>query len=183
MGGYSRGEVEYTVAELTSVLPLFPLLAGRCARWAASSALPLDVPSVNISCPRSSPSSSPPPPLLALPATDFPPSSVHSIAAALFLPKDQIHFADTIAYFHNPFRHCPLDSNTRAKGCSCDPNHEDNFEFHGSPLSTAYTCLACIALTMVSPPLKRLLLHAAMEGECPLLALPPRSPPSPRTSC
>lgn len=32
---------------------------------------------------------------------------VHSIAAAMFLKKEQIHWFEDIGYFHNPFRNCP----------------------------------------------------------------------------
>ena len=32
---------------------------------------------------------------------------VHSIAAALFLDKSQIHFFNDIGYEHNPYIHCP----------------------------------------------------------------------------
>ena len=45
---------------------------------------------------------------------------VHSIAAALFKPKDQIHFFHDIGYEHPPYNHCPLDKTTWQKGrCSC----------------------------------------------------------------
>ncbi|KAF6747527.1 alpha-1,2-mannosyltransferase [Ephemerocybe angulata] len=54
---------------------------------------------------------------------------VHSIAAALFLPKDQIHFFDEIGYEHPPFTHCPKSGNNWKKGrCTCDP--ENNFDFN-----------------------------------------------------
>ncbi|ORY79797.1 nucleotide-diphospho-sugar transferase [Leucosporidium creatinivorum] len=54
---------------------------------------------------------------------------VHTIAAALFLPKDQIHFADDIGYHHNPFLACP--TKPKGRNCICDPKHPDAFEFHG----------------------------------------------------
>ena len=45
---------------------------------------------------------------------------VHSIAAALFLRKDQIHFFDEIGYEHNPFTHCPHTPGTiKKKKCTC----------------------------------------------------------------
>lgn len=48
---------------------------------------------------------------------------VHSIAAALFLPKNKIHFFENIGYEHNPFNHCPLDNGVWEDGkCSCDPD-------------------------------------------------------------
>jgi alpha 1,2-mannosyltransferase len=46
---------------------------------------------------------------------------IHSIAAALFLPRDRIHFFGDIGYFHNPFHNCPFDKETRLKkNCVCD---------------------------------------------------------------
>jgi alpha 1,2-mannosyltransferase len=46
---------------------------------------------------------------------------VHSIAAALFQQKSQIHFFDEIGYEHNPYSHCPRTEKAWAKGkCSCD---------------------------------------------------------------
>lgn len=45
---------------------------------------------------------------------------VHSIAAALFLPKSEVHFFNDIGYTHPPFTHCPIDGDTRKEGkCSC----------------------------------------------------------------
>ena len=45
---------------------------------------------------------------------------VHSIGAALFAHKDQIHFFEDIGYRHEPFQHCPQgDSHTRGK-CWCE---------------------------------------------------------------
>lgn len=49
---------------------------------------------------------------------------VHSIAAALFLEKDQIHYFEDIGYRHEPFMHCP-----RFPSCACNPN--DSFDEHG----------------------------------------------------
>jgi alpha 1,2-mannosyltransferase len=46
---------------------------------------------------------------------------VHSIAAALFLDADQIHFFSDIGYEHPPFQHCPSESSMRSK-CSCSVN-------------------------------------------------------------
>jgi len=47
---------------------------------------------------------------------------VHSIAASLFLHKDQIHFFEEIGYEHNPYTHCLKDEGVWKKGrCSCDP--------------------------------------------------------------
>ncbi|KAG0218591.1 alpha 1,2-mannosyltransferase 2.4.1 [Mortierella sp. NVP41] len=46
---------------------------------------------------------------------------VHSIAAALLLPMDQVHFFKEIGYFHAPFYNCPAEPELQAK-CHCDPN-------------------------------------------------------------
>ncbi|CAG8741943.1 11723_t:CDS:2, partial [Acaulospora morrowiae] len=45
---------------------------------------------------------------------------VHSIAAALFLKRNQVHFFNEIGYRHEPFMHCPTDKNLQLK-CHCDP--------------------------------------------------------------
>ncbi|KAK7693374.1 hypothetical protein QCA50_002942 [Cerrena zonata] len=59
---------------------------------------------------------------------------VHSIGAALFAKKEQIHFFNDIGYKHNPFQHCPQgDAHSKGK-CWCDPG--DNFDYHW------YSCLA-----------------------------------------
>jgi alpha 1,2-mannosyltransferase len=50
---------------------------------------------------------------------------VHSLAAALFLSKDQIHFFNEIGYFHHPFQHCPQGDAWVQGRCTCNPN--DNF--------------------------------------------------------
>lgn len=54
----------------------------------------------------------------------------HSIAAALFLNRDEIHFANSIGYFHLPFLHCPLQENNPT--CACDSGHQDAFGESGS---------------------------------------------------
>lgn len=51
---------------------------------------------------------------------------VHSIAAALFLKKHQVHFFNEIGYKHEPFMHCPKEEKLQLK-CHCDPNK--NFDF------------------------------------------------------
>lgn len=45
---------------------------------------------------------------------------VHSIGAALFARKDQIHFFKQIGYRHNPFQHCP-QGDLHRKGKVCAP--------------------------------------------------------------
>lgn len=55
---------------------------------------------------------------------------VHSIAAAILLRKDQIHFFNEIAYYHVPFTHCPIAEQTRLDlRCSCKP--DVNFDWKG----------------------------------------------------
>ncbi|KAI0079942.1 glycosyltransferase family 15 protein [Panus rudis PR-1116 ss-1] len=53
---------------------------------------------------------------------------VHSIGAALFAKKDQIHFFNDIGYRHNPFQHCPQGELHQKGKCWCDPS--DNFDHH-----------------------------------------------------
>jgi alpha 1,2-mannosyltransferase len=60
---------------------------------------------------------------------------VHSIAAALFTAKHQIHFFDEIGYEHNPYTHCPSTKKAWQKGkCACDQARSfgvsDAFETH-----------------------------------------------------
>ncbi|TBU28403.1 glycosyltransferase family 15 protein [Dichomitus squalens] len=59
---------------------------------------------------------------------------VHSIGAALFARKDQIHFFDDIGYQHPPFMHCPRHQTVRKeRNCSCSPF--GSFDYNG------YSCL------------------------------------------
>jgi alpha 1,2-mannosyltransferase len=60
---------------------------------------------------------------------------VHSIAAAIMLPREQIHFFNDIAYYHVPFTHCPTGQDLRLKlKCHCNP--KDNFDWQ------AYSCMS-----------------------------------------
>lgn len=53
---------------------------------------------------------------------------VHSIAAALFLRKDQIHFFEDIGYEHSPHTHCPKNPEVWArKQCSCNPSRNSDY--------------------------------------------------------
>ncbi|RVX66048.1 Alpha-1,2 mannosyltransferase KTR1 [Exophiala mesophila] len=62
---------------------------------------------------------------------------VHSIAASLLLPKDQIHFFNDIAYYHVPFTHCPTGEDLRLKlRCHCNPS--DNFDWKGYSCTSRY---------------------------------------------
>jgi alpha 1,2-mannosyltransferase len=62
---------------------------------------------------------------------------VHSIAAALMLKKDEIHFFNDIAYYHVPFTHCPTGEQTRIDlRCHCNP--KDNFDWKGYSCTSRY---------------------------------------------
>ncbi|KAJ7172462.1 glycosyltransferase family 15 protein [Mycena filopes] len=50
---------------------------------------------------------------------------VHSIGAALFARKDQIHFFNEVGYRHEPFQHCPQGAAHDKGKCWC--NQKDNF--------------------------------------------------------
>ncbi|KAJ3903112.1 glycosyltransferase family 15 protein [Lentinula edodes] len=52
---------------------------------------------------------------------------VHSIAAALFLPKDQLHFFRDIGYRHEPFQHCPKGDDWVRGKCTC--NSHDTLDY------------------------------------------------------
>jgi alpha 1,2-mannosyltransferase len=55
---------------------------------------------------------------------------VHSIGAALFAKKEQIHFFNDIGYRHEPFQHCPQgDLNAKGK-CWCDPGQNFDYEWY-----------------------------------------------------
>ncbi|KAK0483652.1 glycosyltransferase family 15 protein [Armillaria novae-zelandiae] len=58
---------------------------------------------------------------------------VHSIGAALFARKDQIHFFNDIGYRHEPFQHCPQGEAHKRGKCWCDSTQ--NFDYEG------YSCL------------------------------------------
>ncbi|KAF8921281.1 glycosyltransferase family 15 protein [Mucidula mucida] len=58
---------------------------------------------------------------------------VHSIGAALFAKKDQIHFFNDIGYRHEPFQHCPQGDAHKKGKCWCDS--KQNFDYEG------YSCL------------------------------------------
>lgn len=60
---------------------------------------------------------------------------IHTIAASLFLSKDEIHYFDDVGYYHTPFNSCPLDEQVRLKKrCACDPvNHFAHKDFSCLP--------------------------------------------------
>lgn len=46
---------------------------------------------------------------------------VHLIAAALFLPRDKIHFFGDVGYYHVPFHNCPTEKALRLeRNCVCE---------------------------------------------------------------
>jgi len=62
---------------------------------------------------------------------------VHSIAAGLLLPKEEIKFFNDIAYYHNPFTHCPTGEQMRIDlKCHCDP--KKNFDWKGYSCTSRY---------------------------------------------
>lgn len=62
---------------------------------------------------------------------------VHSIAAALMLHKEEIHFFNDIAYWHVPFTHCPTGEKVRtALKCHCNPG--ENFDWKGYSCTSKY---------------------------------------------
>lgn len=60
---------------------------------------------------------------------------VHSIGAALFAEKDQIHFFGDMGYYHVPFTHCPVDPKYREK-CHCDVS--ESFDWRGYSCTPKY---------------------------------------------
>ncbi|KAG8754742.1 alpha 1,2-mannosyltransferase 2.4.1 [Serendipita sp. 396] len=61
---------------------------------------------------------------------------VHSIGAALFSRKDQIHFFREIGYRHDPFQHCPQGDHHRNGKCWCE--EKDNFDYDGYSCTYRY---------------------------------------------
>jgi alpha 1,2-mannosyltransferase len=60
---------------------------------------------------------------------------VHSIGAALFARKDQIHFFNDIGYRHEPFQHCPQGASHKKGKCWCDPAQNFDYEVRDKHLS------------------------------------------------
>ncbi|KAJ1974478.1 hypothetical protein H4R34_004703 [Dimargaris verticillata] len=46
---------------------------------------------------------------------------VHSMAVAMFLKKEEVHWFDDIGYFHAPAQNCPLDPEINTNKCHCNP--------------------------------------------------------------
>ncbi|KAG2231403.1 hypothetical protein INT48_004438 [Thamnidium elegans] len=51
---------------------------------------------------------------------------IHSIFAALYLSKDEVHFFNDIGYKHSTYQHCPAEESL-IRRCSCDPNASLDF--------------------------------------------------------
>ncbi|GAA6022342.1 hypothetical protein JCM10207_003292 [Rhodosporidiobolus poonsookiae] len=51
---------------------------------------------------------------------------VHSIAAALFLRPDELHYFSDFGYYHIPFTTCPPDAGDK-RTCTCNPKMDQNF--------------------------------------------------------
>lgn len=55
---------------------------------------------------------------------------VHSLAVALFLPKDQVHYFEDVGYNHGVYTQCPLNAKYRYDHkCHCQPDQD--FTFRG----------------------------------------------------
>ncbi|KAH9411583.1 glycolipid2-alpha-mannosyl transferase [Ordospora pajunii] len=54
---------------------------------------------------------------------------VHSIAASLFLDKDQVHFFSDMGYEHPPFKNCPKEASMRMK-CRCNSTPSQDISFN-----------------------------------------------------
>lgn len=53
---------------------------------------------------------------------------VHSIAAALFLNKDEVHYFEDVGYNHGVYTQCPLNAQFRYDHkCHCDPQRDFTF--------------------------------------------------------
>lgn len=62
---------------------------------------------------------------------------IHSIAAALFLPKDKIHYFDDVGYKHSVYTQCPLNPQFRYEHkCHCNPDND--FTFRGYSCGKKY---------------------------------------------
>ena len=53
---------------------------------------------------------------------------VHSIAAALFLKKSEVHFFDGLGFYHPDFHACPVEEAIRLQNkCTCDPSLDETW--------------------------------------------------------
>ncbi|KAF8472156.1 nucleotide-diphospho-sugar transferase [Kalaharituber pfeilii] len=58
---------------------------------------------------------------------------VHSIAVALFLNSDEVHWFNDIGYYHQPFGRCPYadEDSINSGRCICPIKKKDNFDADG----------------------------------------------------
>lgn len=70
---------------------------------------------------------------------------VHSIAASLFLDRNEIHWFSNIGYYHLPYQNCPEDAWVREQlNCNCPDNPDlpegfrTNFAFQGYSCTTRW---------------------------------------------
>lgn len=62
---------------------------------------------------------------------------VHSIGAALFLDRNEIHHFADVGYYHVPFHSCPIETAFRREhNCVCNPN--DDFTWKGYSCTTHF---------------------------------------------
>lgn len=61
---------------------------------------------------------------------------VHSIAAALFAPKEQLHFFNEIGYRHGTLQHCPQGEVFTKGQCQC--SRRRNFDYDGYSCKPRY---------------------------------------------
>lgn len=62
---------------------------------------------------------------------------IHSIAAALFLPREKVHYFEDVGYTHSVYTQCPLDAQYRYDHkCHCNP--KDDFTFRGYSCGKKY---------------------------------------------
>ncbi|KAF7290423.1 Glycosyltransferase family 15 protein [Mycena chlorophos] len=61
---------------------------------------------------------------------------VHTLGAALFLRKDQIHFFNEIGYWHVPLTHCPTGPAHARGNCQCE--EKDNVDRQGGSCLNKY---------------------------------------------
>lgn len=60
---------------------------------------------------------------------------VHSIAASLFLDKDEIHYFEGMGYYHGPYHQCPINDQIRLNNkCTCNPNDDFTFQDYSCTL-------------------------------------------------
>lgn len=66
---------------------------------------------------------------------------VHSIAAALLMDRNELHYFNDVGYWHVPFQNCPTDEDTRLRlHCTCP--HDDSLEGNQRNIFTwrGYSC-------------------------------------------